>query len=107
MISIFRFALPAIFAAGLMTPLAAQANQHFSPTINQRQVNQQRRIFNGVKGNQLSRQEYRNLERRSLAIELQQRRDIKDGGAFTPKERYQLNQRLNRLSQSIFRDRHD
>jgi hypothetical protein len=107
--SIFRFALPAFCtvtcAAALIAPLAAQANEGASRTINQRQALQQRRIFEGVQDEQISGKEYRNLERRSLSIEAQQRRDVRDGGSFTPRERYQLNQRLNNVSNSIYHDR--
>jgi hypothetical protein len=105
--SILRFAIPTVFAAILIAPLSAQASQYYPHTINQRQVNQQRRIFNGVKNDQISRQEYRNLQRRSLSIQYQERRDRLDGGGFTGKERYQLNQRLNNVSRSIYGDRHD
>lgn len=107
MISIFRFAIPAVFAATILSPVAAQANQYFPRSINQRQSYQQNRIFNGVKNGQLSQQEYRNLQRRSLSIERQQRRDLRDGHGLTLRERYQLSQRLNRVSHSIYRDRHD
>jgi hypothetical protein len=103
--SMIRFTVPAAFAAILIFPLAAQADEAYPRTINQRQANQQQRVFNGVKSGQISQQEYRNLERRSLSVELQQRRDMRDGGAYTPQERYQLNQRLNRISDSIYRDR--
>jgi hypothetical protein len=105
--SILRFAIPTVFAAILVAPLSAQAGQYSPHTINQRQVNQQRRIFNGLKDSQISRQEYRNLQRRSLSIQLQERRDRLDGGRLTAKERYQLNQRLNNVSHSIYSDRHD
>jgi hypothetical protein len=105
--SILRIAIPTVFAAILIAPLAAQAGQYYPHTINQRQVNQQRRIFNGVKAGQISRQEYRNLQRRSLAIQQKERRDRLDGGRFTARERYQLNQRLNNVSGSIYGDRRD
>jgi hypothetical protein len=105
--SILRFAIPTVFAAILLAPLSAQAGPYYPHTINQRQVNQQRRIFNGVKADRISRQEYRNLQRRSLAIQYQERRDRLDGGRFTAKERYQINHRLNNVSRSIYSDRHD
>ena len=105
--SIIRFAAPIVCAATLIAPLAAQASEDFPHTINDRQTEQQQRIFNGVQDHQLNRQEYRNLERRSLSIELQQRRDARDGGSLTSRERAQLNQRLNHLSNSIYRDRHN
>jgi hypothetical protein len=108
MMSILRFAIPAVCMVTLITPLSAQANSPYFPhTINQRQINQQRRIFNGVKDDQISRKEYRNLEQRSLSIQRQEQRDRHDGGAFTPYERYQINQRLDRVSGAIYRDRHN
>ncbi|WP_404785449.1 hypothetical protein [Altericista sp. CCNU0014] len=107
MISIFRFAMPVICVATLFAPLEAQASQQVPSTVNQRQANQQRRIFNGVQDDSIGPKEYRNLQRRSLSIELQQKRDRRDGGSFTAQERYHLNRRLNRVSNSIYRDRHD
>jgi hypothetical protein len=107
MMSILRFTMPVLFAATLITPLAAQASQHPPYSINQRQVNQQQRIFKGVKQDQISQKEYRNLERRALSIQLQERRDRRDGGSFTPQERYRIQQRLDHLSGSIYGDRHD
>jgi V8-like Glu-specific endopeptidase len=105
--SILHFTMPVVFAVTLIAPLSAQASQHCLRTINQRQSHQQNRIFNGVKNDQLSRNEYNSLERRSLSIQRQERRDRLDDGAFTPLERYQLNQRLDNVSTSIYRDRHD
>ncbi len=107
MLAMLRFTLPVIFAATLFAPWAAQAREEVPYTINQRQANQQQRIYNGVKDGEINRQEYRNLERRSLAIEQQQRRDRRDGSGLTARERAQLNQRLNRVSDAIYRDRHD
>lgn len=107
MLSLFRFAVPVTFAALLIAPLSAQAGDAYPRTINQRQANQQRRIFNGVKDGQITPREYRNLEQRSLSVELQQRRDIRDNDRLTPHERYELNQRLDRISHSIYRDRRD
>jgi hypothetical protein len=105
--SMFRFAVPVAFAAVLISPFAAQAHDVYPRTLNQRQAQQQRRIFDGVKNDQINRQEYRNLQRRSAAIERQQRRDVRDGGSLTPRERRHLNQRLNNVSNSIYRDRRD
>lgn len=105
--SILRFTMPVLFAATLITPLSAQANQHPPYSINQRQVNQQQRIFKGVKNDEISQKEYRNLERRALSIQLQERRDRRDGGSFTPQERDRIQQRLDHLSGSIYGDRHD
>jgi hypothetical protein len=111
MISILRFMMPMFCATTLVSPiftaLSAHANQYAPRAINQRQVNQQQRIFKGVKNDQISQKEYRNLERRALSIQLQERRDRRDGGSFTPQERNRIQQRLNHLSGSIYGDRHD
>jgi hypothetical protein len=101
-----RFTLPAAFAAMLIAPLSVQAGEVSHRTINQRQATQQRRIFNGVKNDQINRREYKNLQRRSQSVERQQQRDVRDGGSLTPHERNQLNQRLDNISNSIHRDRH-
>jgi hypothetical protein len=111
MISIIHFTIPVLCTTTLVLPifttLSAQANQYAPHSINQRQINQQQRIFKGVKHDQISQKEYRNLERRSLSIQLQERRDRRDGGSFTPQERNRIQQRLNHLSGSIYGDRHD
>ena len=107
MISIIRFAMPVLCAATLVSPLTAQASQYAPHSINQRQINQQQRIFKGVKQDQISQKEYRNLERRALSIQLQERRDRRDGGFFTIQERDRIQQRLDHLSGSIYGDRHD
>jgi hypothetical protein len=56
---------------------------------------------------QISRQEYRKLERYEDLIEAQRRRALRSGGKLTIAEKQQLNQRLDRQSERIYRDRHD
>jgi hypothetical protein len=111
MISILRFMMPVLCTTTLVSPiittLSAQAHQYAPHSINQRQVNQQQRIFKGVKNDKISQKEYRNLEQRALSIQLQERRDRRDGGSFTPQERNRIQQRLDHLSGSIYSDRHD
>ena len=89
-----------------MAPFSAQASEIYPHTINQRQDIQQQRIFSGIQDHQIGRREYRNLEQRERSVELQQRRDMRDG-SLSLKERYQINQRLDRISHSINHDRHD
>jgi hypothetical protein len=90
--------------ATLLTPMVANA---YPRTVNQRQWNQQRRIYNGVRDGEIGSREYYNLQRRSDAIELQQRRFRADDGRIDPYERARLNRRLDNLSDSIYRDRRD
>lgn len=100
---------------GLAAVVATAATTVFMPTeanayprnVNQRQYNQQRRIFNGVREGEIGPREYYNLQRRAYAIEQQQRRFRNDDGRIDRYERYRLNRRLDNLSGSIYHDRHD
>jgi hypothetical protein len=86
----------------VLTPLVAQAGP-----IQNRINNQQQRIYSGVKNGSISPGEFRRLERREDRIKAAQRRDIRSGGKLTQAEKYRLNRRLNRLSNTIYRDKHD
>jgi hypothetical protein len=90
--------------AGLLvlTPLAAQAGP-----IQNRIDNQQQRIYSGVKHGSISPKEYRRLERREDNIEAARRRDVRSGGKLTQGEKHRLNHRLNGLSKTIYRTKHN
>lgn len=72
-----------------------------------RQINQQKRIAQGVRSGELTRPEARHLERNAARIHRSIRRDRRDGGAFTPRERAFAQKRLNRQSRAIYRQKHD
>jgi hypothetical protein len=103
-LSLVGLATIATTATTLLMPMEANA---YPRTVNQRQYNQQRRIYNGVREGNIGPREYNNLQRRSYSIEQQQRRFRNDDGRIDANERYRLNQRLNNVSDSIYRDRHD
>jgi hypothetical protein len=86
----------------VFTPLVAQAGP-----IHNRIENQQQRIYNGVKNGSISPKEYRRLERREDNIEAARRRDVRSGGKLTQGEKHRLNHRLNGLSNSIYRAKHN
>lgn len=86
----------------VLTPLAAQAGP-----IQNRTNNQQHRIYQGVKNGSISPKEYRRLERRQDNIEASRRRDVRSGGKLTQGEKHRLNYRLNRLSKTIYRTKHN
>jgi hypothetical protein len=92
----------ALCAAALLVPTAA-----FAGPIQHRQVNQQQRIYRGVQNGSLTGKEYRNLQRREQSIAAQRYRDVHDGGGLTRNERLRLNNRLNNVSQAIYREKHD
>jgi hypothetical protein len=86
----------------VLTPLAAQAGP-----IQNRIDNQQQRIYQGVKNGSISPKEYRHLERREDNIEAARRRDVRSDGKLTHAEKHRLNHRLNRLSNTIYRTKHN
>lgn len=77
------------------------------PTVRNRQVNQVRRIRNGVGNGSLTRPEAGRLRRNQGRLHRSIVRDRVDGGAFTPRERVKAQHRLNRQSRAIFRQKHD
>jgi hypothetical protein len=90
--------------AGLLvlTPLAAQAGP-----IQNRINHQEQRIYSGVKHGSISPKEYRQIERREDRIEAARVRDIRGGGKLTQSEKNRLNHRLNKLSHTIYHDKHN
>ncbi|MBD2298672.1 hypothetical protein H6G80_10170 [Nostoc sp. FACHB-87] len=97
-----RFTYAAICAVAVFLPTVASAGEIYA-----REVNQQQRIYHGVKNGSINRAELRQLERREASLEAARRRDIRSDGHLTPQERRQLNRRQNRLSRTIYRDKHD
>lgn len=87
---------------------ASTGTSHKPLTINQRKRNQQRRIRQGVKSDELTRGETRNLEKKEHALN-QEERDMRkqDNGKLTAQDRKALNQQQNRLSKQIYRDKHN
>ena len=90
--------------AGLLvlTPLAAQAGP-----IQNRINHQQQRTYAGVKNGSVSPQEFRQIERGEDNIEAARIRAIRSGGKLTQVEKNRLNHRLNKLSKTIYHDKHN
>jgi hypothetical protein len=91
-------AMAAVLLAGAFSTAGAQ--------INQRQRNQQKRIVRGVRSGELTRGEFRRLEREQFRIgriEARARRD----GELTARERFRLNRQLNQAGRHIYRQKHD
>ena len=91
----------ALSAIAFLNPSSASAGE-----IRDREVNQQQRIYNGVKQGEISRQEYRNLETREARIAAQRRVYLRDGN-LNRREISRLTNEQNRVSQAIYRDRHN
>jgi hypothetical protein len=74
--------------------------------VNQRQRRQQARIRQGVRSGELTKQEFRRLERGETRIARREARARRDGD-FSARERARINRQLNRESRRIYRQKHD
>jgi hypothetical protein len=88
------------FAVGIASAQTA------TPRVTERQVNQQKRIGNGVRSGELTRPEARRLERRQARIAYDKAK-AKSDGVVTAEERAKLAREQNRASRSIARQKHD
>ena len=97
-----------LFAAAALAVSTSIGMCQTSATILQRKENQQHRVAQGVRSGQLTRHETRNLERREASINREERRMRRaDNGHLTRADRAALNRRQNRVSNSIYRDKHN
>ena len=88
---------------GVLSLVSAQAQ-----TVNQRKENQQDRIAQGVKSGQLTAGETSGLEGREARVNREVRNDrAANGGHLTAQERAKVNRQQNRMSHSIYRDKHN
>ncbi|OGP32965.1 MAG: hypothetical protein A2X88_08970 [Deltaproteobacteria bacterium GWC2_65_14] len=91
-------AMAAIVLAGSTPALAAE--------IGQRQMNQQRRIHQGLRNGSLTPGEAARLEREQFRTERLERR-LKADGDFTCRDRARVQHRLNHSSRHIYRAKHN
>ena len=76
--------------------------------IQERKENQQDRIAQGVKSGQLTAGETARLETKEAGLNKEVRSERQaNGGTLTPQERRQVNRQQNRLSNQIYRDKHN
>ena len=92
----------AIVAAFLSTAALAQTVQQDQ----QRDVNQQQRIENGLQSGQLSTREAGQLERQQQHIDKMESRDLRDG-SMSAGEQARLNSAQNRAGATIAADKHN
>ncbi len=92
----------AVAGAIIASPMSASAGE-----IHNRTINQQQRIYHGIQNGTVSGAEYRNLERREASVALQRAYYSHTGGGLQPWEKARLNNRLDHISYSIYRDKHN
>ena len=88
---------------GAVDPGHPRVNQ-----VNRREGNQQKRIANGINNGSLSPKETANLEKREASVQKQEQKDMaKHDGHLTKTEQNRLNHRENKISKSIYKDKHN
>ena len=80
----------------------------FAGEVGRRQINQQKRIAEGIESGQLTPRETATLEKQEARLQAE-KVDMKEdnGGRLTKKDVYRLNKQENRLSHEIYRDKHN
>ncbi|HSZ02744.1 MAG TPA: hypothetical protein VK788_24835 [Terriglobales bacterium] len=87
---------------GVVDPGHPRVNQ-----VNGRETNQQNRIANGVKNGSLSPRQTSNLENREANVQSREKKDMAaHNGHLTKAEQNGINRQQNRISKSIYKDKH-
>jgi hypothetical protein len=100
-------------AAVTLAPIAMTAQTTPTPgkhdhNIHQRQINQRKRIANGVKSGQLTRREARTLKRQHRAINREARAmRAQNNGRLTRQDRKTIHRQQNQESRRIYRKKHN
>ena len=84
------------------------ASASFAGEVGRRQIEQQKRIAQGVASGQLTPRETATLERQEARLQ-NEKVDMRalNGGHLTKQDVYVLNKQENRLSTEIYRDKHN
>ncbi len=81
-------------------------NTAFAERPGNRQINQQKRIHQGVKSGEVTKKEYRRLEREQAKIQRSKQQAWQDG-KLTAKERVRLEKQQDKASRHIYRAKHN
>ena len=75
--------------------------------VNKREANQQQRIGNGIENGKLNPQQASNLEKREASVQNREQKDMAaHNGHLTKAEQRGINRQQNRISKSIYKDKH-
>ncbi len=97
--------LAAAIAVIVLASLSAEA-QTRTPKVTERQVNQQRRINQGVKSGELTRREAGKLQAQQAKVQ-RTKTKAKADGVVTQGERAKIHHQQNAASRNIYRQKHD
>ncbi len=88
---------------GVVDPGHPRVNQ-----VNTREGIQQKRIANGVQSGKLTPQQTSNLEKREATVQTREQKDMaRNNGHLTRGEQRRINRQQNRISKSIYKDKHE
>ena len=108
-----KFVTAMLASALVIAPAAMIAQTTPTPgahdyNINQRKVDQQDRIANGVKNGQLTAGQTSRLEHQEAGINKEERgMRAQDNGHLTKQDRQTIHAQQNQESRRIYRDKHD
>ena len=103
-----KIALVAALAVAPAALLAQNTNPVDRQTINQRKVDQQRRVGQGVRSGQLTAHETAHLEHQETGINREERgMRAQDSGHLTRQDKRVINHQQNQESRRIYRDKHN
>ena len=75
--------------------------------VNRREQNQQNRVANGLKNGTMNSQQAANVEKREASLQNQEQKDMAaHNGHLTKAEQKGINRQQNRISKSIYKDKH-
>ena len=80
--------------------------QTVTPQVKQHQINQQKRIHQGVRSGELNKRETVQLQKQQKKVN-QHKKVVKSDGVVTPKERARLQAHQAKASKSIYRKKHN
>ncbi|MFZ3343078.1 MAG: hypothetical protein WA213_19515 [Terriglobales bacterium] len=76
--------------------------------VNTREGIQQQRIAKGVQNGKLTPQQTSNLEKREASVQNREQKDMaRNNGHLTRGEQRRINRQQNRVSRSIYKDKHE
>ena len=108
-----RFVTAVLASTLVIAPAAMMAQTTPTPgahdyNINQRKVDQQDRIANGVKNGKLTAGQTAHLEHQEAGINKEERgMRAQDNGHLTKQDRQTIHAQQNQESRRIYRDKHD
>jgi len=75
--------------------------------VNRREGRQQQRIGNGLESGKLNSKQATNLEKRETSVQNREKKDMSQhNGHLTKAEQKGINRQQNRISKSIYKDKH-